>query len=112
MTALPIWLGSLFFNFIYFGSFYLWYIKGIEGAGNLFVFFSWFTAITYIIVGLVANKSLFKHKRPVGYTTYSYIVETLSVFCLAWAGMFICATLYAIGFLLSEGSKTREKSIL
>lgn len=112
MNALYFWLGSLGLNIIYFGSFYLWYVKGIEGAGNLFVFFSWFTAIMYIVTGLVADKSLYKHKRPVGFVQYTYIIETLAVFCLAWAGMFICAATYAIGFLFLEGSKVREKSIL
>lgn len=112
MNALYFWFSSLFLNIIYFGSFYLWYVNGIEGAGNLFVFFAWFTAIMYIITGLVADKSLYKHKRPVGFVPYNYITESLAVFCLAWAGMFICAATYAIGFLLSEGSKVREKSIL
>lgn len=112
MNTLYFWFSSLFVNIIYFGSFYLWHVNGIEGAGNLFVFIAWFAAIMYIIAGFGADKSLYKHKRPVGFVPYNYITESLAVFCLAWVGMFICAAVYAIGFLLTEGSRSREKSLL
>ena len=87
---------------------YAWLALDIEGAGRVSVFFLWAIAILRILIGMVADKSMFKSMRPKGFGVYHGATDVAVIAVLVWFGHPWLAGFLATGYLMQEAARERE----
>lgn len=91
-------LKMLAMNGVYGVMYYLWQFKGIEQAGNVFLFLLWFIGIAGMLIGmfLPPDAKLYRRNHP-AHSVVARICALVILFGAVWAGHPIAATFYLLG---------------
>lgn len=109
MKTARYWLSAIVLDLLLASLYYTWQAEGIDQAGNVVIFWTWFIVVIRILVGLGSDKSAFaKHPRPAGFTRYYAVAEIAKISTLAWIGYTWLPALYLVGTMLMEGARKRE----
>lgn len=88
-------------------AFYLWQVRGIEGAGNVFSFVIWAMIAVWLLAGFVGDKTFFTPK-PKALVVYNTAVFFVTLLTLAYIGNFWQAGLFFFSFPVLNSAKCRE----
>ena len=92
-------------------AFYLWQVKGIEQAGNVFIFYVWF-------IGVIGSMLIFSTPTANDYQPRTavnnlsrFICSPLILIGTLWAGHIFAATVYAIAILAAHARRAKAKEL-
>ena len=102
------WAKAIFFDALLAGVLYAWLALGFEGAGRVAIFYIWTVMVLRVLVGLVANKAMFKEVRPKGFIVYHALTNVAVIGLLAWIERPVLAALAVVGFIAMEAARERE----
>lgn len=108
MTSLKRWITAVVLDATWVVLLYLWQVRQIEGAGNVFVFIMWFFAIIGIIAASADSVDRSKLAAGPVFRAYQVITDTLFVGSLAWTEHYWAAGMYAIAALLMSAVREKE----
>lgn len=93
-----VWLTTTVITFV---CLYAWKVRGIDPAGNLFLFWMWFVAAVGCILLLIPRKYAAKttHPKIPSLQICDLATEIILVGLLAWFGHFVLAAVYVVGLL-------------
>ena len=98
---------NTFIGFMY----YLWQFKGVEQAGNVFIFYVWFIGIVgtlMIFIPATANDYM---PRTAIQRVIRFVVLPSILIGAIWAGHIFAATVYAIAALAAEARHKEAKKL-
>lgn len=91
------------------GMFYLWQVKGVEQAGNVFVFYVW-------LIGVLGSLAVFTEPKAKDYrprtalcTATRLIASVLVLLGALWAGHAFAATFFAVAILGGHAHRIKAK---
>lgn len=109
MNAVKQWARAVASDAAMAGLAYLWVARGIEGAGNVFIFFAWAYAIVGTLAGLLGDMSWFKsQRRPPALATYNTITDILFLCFMVWIGMIWLSIFFLIAAVGLKDARSRE----
>jgi predicted membrane channel-forming protein YqfA (hemolysin III family) len=106
MKSLKHWIIALALDGSLVTLLYQWQFRQVEGAGNIFMFVTWFLAVLGIIAALVPDKKA--HPRRPVFRAYKFVAHTCIIGALAWTGHYVAATTYVVAFILMHASSTPQ----
>lgn len=93
------------------GMYYLWQIKGVEQAGNVFIFYVWFIGIAgTLTVFIPATANDYTPRTPIQ-RVIRFAVTPLVLVGTLWAGHIFAASVYAIAVLAAEVRHKEAKKL-
>lgn len=93
-----VWLTTTVNTFV---CLYAWKVRGIDPAGNLFLFWMWFVAAVGCVLLLIPRKYAAKTTQPKipSLQICDLATEIILIGLLAWFGHFVLAAFYVAGLL-------------
>lgn len=98
------WIAAISIDSFVAGMFVLWKGYGMEGAGNVVIFFAWILTICLILDGLFISAKKPKMPRSEWGIYYHAITELALISALVWYGFSLLPALRFFGAFLSEVS--------
>lgn len=109
MKAIKYWAKAIAMDSVPAVLLYLWLGVGLEGAGNVFAFWGWVTALLGFVYGVHDDKTSFAaDPRPRYFGVYKFVSVWLILAAMAWAGMVWLPAFYLWAVLLMESARRRE----
>lgn len=108
MKSLKRWTTSIIIDVTLAYLFYLWQFRSVDGAGNMFMFVTWFLAIVGILVGCVQGADRAKLAAGAAFRFYPVITDMTVICALAWTSHYVAAAFYALATLLITSARSEE----
>lgn len=98
---------NTFIGFMY----YLWQFKGVEQAGNVYLFWVWFVGMVGTLAVFIPTTANDYKPRTALQHMIRFIVSPLIILATVWAGHIFAATVYAIAALAAEARHKEAKKL-
>ena len=110
--AIGQFLKMLAMNGVYGVMYYLWQFKGVEQAGNVFLFLLWFFGIVGMLAGmfLPTDAKLYRRSHPIQ-SVVARLCTLVILFGAVWAGHPIAATFYLLGACGAYAYNEKSKAL-